>query len=167
MSFTAIVDGPEMSRRFGRVIRLNLSKGTETVCDLGCADCRSAKSARPSRTNWWREDELLSAVHAALTAYRHIECIAISGNGEPTRHPRFAAIVDGLLRIRAARAPGMKLAVVSNGSTLDRVEVRRALSQLDARLMTLDAGDATTLRIVDPFLAGPPSPSVRAPLMHP
>ena len=149
MSFTAIVDGPETSRRFGRVIRLNLSKAPDTVCNFACAYCRSAAPALPSRTNWWREDEVLSAVHAALTAYRGIECIAISGNGEPTLHPGFAVIVDGLLRIRATRAPALKLAVVSNGSTLDRIEVRRALSQLDMRVMKLDAGDATTFRVIN------------------
>ena len=53
------------------------------------------------------------------------------------------------MRIRAGRAPGTKLAIVSNGSTLDRIEVRRALSQLDQRIMKLDAGDATTFRTIN------------------
>ena len=148
MSFHAIVDGPEMSRRFGRVVRLKLSKGANAVCNRAGASCRSAAPVLPTCSEWWREDELLSAVHAALSAYRDIECITISGMREPTLHPRFAAIVDGLRRIRARRAPAMKLAVVSNGSTLDRLEVRRALSQLDKRVIRVDSGDATTFRPV-------------------
>ena len=138
-----------MSRRFGRVIRLNLSKGRETVCNFACAYCRSAAPTLPTRTCWWGVDEVLSAVDAALTTHRDVECLAMSGNGEPTLHPAFARIVDGLLRLRAARAPAMKLAVVSNGTTLDRIEVRNALSRLDMRLMKLDAGDATTFRVIN------------------
>lgn len=138
-----------MSRRFGRVIRVDVAKSSAAVCNFACAYCRSATPALPSRSDWWREDELLDAVDAALAAHPDIECIAISGTGEPTLHPGFAVIVDGLRRVRAARAPGLKLAVVSNGSTLDRIEVRRALSQVDVRLMKLDAGDATTFRLVN------------------
>ena len=149
MSYDAIVKGPELSRRFGHVIRLNLVKSPGISCNFACAYCRSDPAAAPTPTEWWGEEEVLSATHAALTAHRGIECIAVSGSGEPTLHPGFAVIVDGLLRIRATRRPSMKLAIVSNGSTLDRVEVRRALSLLDVRLMKLDAGDATTFRIIN------------------
>jgi wyosine [tRNA(Phe)-imidazoG37] synthetase (radical SAM superfamily) len=149
MSSNAIVNGPEMSRRFGRVIRINLVNAPEAACNFACAYCRSAESTPTSRTTWWREDDVLSAVAAAVQDHPDAECLAISGNGEPTLHPAFAVIVEGLLRIRATHAPAMKLAVVSNGSTLDRIEVRHALSQLDVRLMKLDAGDATTFRVIN------------------
>ena len=149
MCVNPIVKGPELSRRFGRVIRVNLVNAPEAACNFACAYCRSAASTPASNTTWWREDEVLSAVEAALHDHPEVECLAISGNGEPTLHPAFAGIVDGLLRIRATRAPAVKLAVVSNGSTLDRIEVRHALSQLDMRLMKLDAGDATTFRVIN------------------
>jgi wyosine [tRNA(Phe)-imidazoG37] synthetase (radical SAM superfamily) len=125
MAFNSIVNGPEMSRRFGRVLRLNLSEGS----------------------NWWREEELFSAVHAALTVYRRIDCIVISGGTEPTLHPRFATLVEGLCRIRARRARGVKLAIVSNGSTLHREDVRRTLSRLDLREMAVSGWDASVADI--------------------
>ncbi len=146
MAFNAIVGGPHVSRPFGRVIRLNLSTSPETACGFACANDRRTRPAQPRPRNWRREDELLSAVHAALTAFPGLECVLLSGPGEPTLHPRFASIVDGLVRIRARRAPALKLAVVSNASRLDRVEVRLALSRLDLPLMELDAGDASTVR---------------------
>jgi len=121
MAFNAIVNGPETSPRFGRTLRLNVAKGS----------------------SWWREDELFSAVHAALTAYRRIDCIVIYGSSEPTLYPGFASLVDGLCRIRAGRAGGVKLAIVTNGSTLHRDEVRRTLSRFDMRIMMLDRWDAT------------------------
>ena len=121
MAFNAIVSGPEMSPRFGGALRLNVAKGS----------------------TWWREDELFSAVHAALTAYPRIDCIVISGSSEPTLYPGFASLVDGLCRIRARRARGVKLAIVSNGSTLHRDEVRRTLSRFDMKIMMVDPWDAT------------------------
>lgn len=149
MSHTATVNGPELSRRFGRMLRLNLSTGTDPRCNFACAYCRSATPVLPARSSWMAEREVLSAIDSALDTHVDIDCIAISGNGEPTLHPGFAPIVEGLVRIRAGRAPGTKLAIVSNGSTLDRIEVRRALSQLDQRIMKLDAGDATTFRTIN------------------
>jgi hypothetical protein len=85
---------------------------------------------------------VLDAVRAALTAHRHLECIVISSGEEPTFHPGFAAIVDGLVRIRDMRAPTMKLAVVSPGPAVHSQALRPALSRLDMYLTRVDADDA-------------------------
>ena len=51
--------------------------------------------------------------------------------------------------MRARRAPKAKLALLSNGSTLDRLDVVYSLSRFDERCMKLDAGDATTFRLMN------------------
>jgi wyosine [tRNA(Phe)-imidazoG37] synthetase (radical SAM superfamily) len=84
-------------------------------------------------------------VDDALAADPAIDHLTIAGNGEPTLHPAFARIVDGLVGVRDRRAPGVKLAILSNSSTLNRLDVMHGLMQLDERHMKLDAGDATTL----------------------
>src|SRR5262245_646790 len=64
-------------------------------------------------------------------------------------HPAVAPIVDGLFQVRRRRAPNAKLVLLSNGSTLGRVDVRSTLSKFDVRCMKLDAGDATTFRLMN------------------
>ena len=75
--------------------------------------------------------------------------MTVAGNGEPTLHPGFALIAEGLFHVRARRAPGAKLALLSNGSTLGRHDVFYSLSKFDVRSMKLDAGDATTFRLMN------------------
>jgi wyosine [tRNA(Phe)-imidazoG37] synthetase (radical SAM superfamily) len=77
---------------------------------------------------------------------RAVSRVLLAGPGEPTLHPRFEEIVSELLAVRDEVAPGIRVAVVSNSSTLDRASVRRALGQVDERYMQLDAGDDHTLR---------------------
>ncbi len=69
-----------------------------------------------------------------------IDAITLSGNGESTAHPQFPEIVEGLINLRNLYAPGVRTAILSNATMLDRAEVRSAVSQLDDRIMKLDCG---------------------------
>lgn len=142
---TTVVYGPVQSRRLGRSLGVNLAPGAFKACNFNCAYCQYGWTALPSRIAWPEPASVLQAVEAALIADPHVDHITLAGNGEPTLHPGFARIVDGLLDVRARRAPSVRLAVLSNGSTLSRMDVVRALSTVDERHMKLDAGDATTL----------------------
>jgi len=64
----------------------------------------------------------------------------LSGNGEPTLHPEFPDIIDGLLTLRELYFPKTSLGILSNSSTCHKKEIRNALSKLDSRFMKLDAG---------------------------
>lgn len=88
---------------------------------------------------------IINALDAALADDNLVDHITVAGNGEPTLHPAFARIVDGLVRVRDARAPRVKLAILSNGSTLNRLDVRYALPRFDERHMKLDAGNSPSL----------------------
>jgi wyosine [tRNA(Phe)-imidazoG37] synthetase (radical SAM superfamily) len=85
----------------------------------------------------------------ALTLDANVDHVIVAGNGEPTLHPAFAPIAEGLFHVRARRAPAAKLALLSNGSTLNRLDVVYSLSKFDVRSMKLDAGDATTFRLMN------------------
>ena len=87
--------------------------------------------------------DIIDAVDQALATNPDVDHITVAGNGEPTMHPAFAPIAEGLFHVRARRAPGAKLALLSNGSTLNRLDVVYSLAKFDVRSMKLDAGDAT------------------------
>ena len=139
------VYGPILSRRLGRSLGVNLAPGRTKVCNFNCAYCQYGPT-RPSGTVPWPDpDAIVGAVDAALAQGIRVDHITVAGNGEPTLHPAFARIVDGLVAVRDRRLPGVKLAILSNGATLNRLDVVHGLMRFDERYMKLDAGDATTL----------------------
>lgn len=142
---TTVVYGPVQSRRLGRSLGVNLAPGAFKACNFNCAYCQYGWTALPSRIAWPEPSTIVGAVEASLIANPNVDHVTLAGNGEPTLHPGFARIVDGLLQVRERRAPHARLAVLSNGSTLHRLDIVHALSTLDERHMKLDAGDATTL----------------------
>jgi wyosine [tRNA(Phe)-imidazoG37] synthetase (radical SAM superfamily) len=143
-----LVSGPAMSHRFGRSLRVDIVGGQSAVCSFSCAYCRSKEREMQPPGGWVDPAALVDGVRAALQRDPVLDHIVIAGNGEPTRHPAFEPIVDGILKVRQQLAPAARLAVVSNGSELYRFEVREALARADVRLMKLDAGDATTFRVI-------------------
>ena len=146
---TEIVYGPVHSRRLGRSLRVNLAPAGCKACNFNCAYCQYGWTKFPVPRDWPRPSDVIEAVDEALTRSPDVDHITVAGNGEPTLHPGFAPIAEGLFRIRARRAPDVKLALLSNGSTLDRLDVRYSLARFDERSMKLDAGDATTFRLMN------------------
>lgn len=144
-----IVYGPVASRRLGRTIGVNLAPAGRKACNFECAYCRYAWTAPPARRDWPDPSQIVGAVERALETCGEIDAITVSGNGEPTLHPAFAPIADGLFQARQRLAPKAKLTLLSNGSTLDRLEVLNSLGRFDSRCMKLDAGDATTFRLMN------------------
>jgi wyosine [tRNA(Phe)-imidazoG37] synthetase (radical SAM superfamily) len=141
----APVYGPVQSRRLGRSLGVNVAPAGVKVCNFNCVYCQYGWTERPHVSQWPDPSIITAAVDEALVADTAIDRITVAGNGEPTLHPAFARIVDGLFAVRARRAPQAKLAILSNASTLSRLDVRYSLARFDERHMKLDAGDATTL----------------------
>ena len=146
---TGIVYGPVASRRLGRTLGINLAPAGRKACNFECAYCRHAWTVPPARDDWPDPAHVIGAVERALETCGPIDAITVAGNGEPTLHPAFAPIADGLFQARQRLAPKAKLTLLSNGSTLNRLEVLNALGRFDARTMKFDAGDATTFRLMN------------------
>ena len=147
-----IIYGPVHSRRLGRSLGVNILPQNVKLCTFDCLYCQygwtgvhgtgiSEGIKLPSRA------EVLAAVGNALQlidpppAY-----ITFSGNGEPTLHPEFPAIVDGLIELRDRYSCDSKAAILSNSTTVGDVRVRQALSKLDVRIMKLDCGTEELMR---------------------
>ena len=139
---TGIVYGPIESRRFGRSLGVNLLPTGKKLCNFDCTYCQYG-AAIPL------EDSFLPSckeIEEALEEFSsdpggHLDWIMISGNGEPTLHPDFPAIVDELKKWRDHRSVGVPIGVLSNSSTCHRPVIQDTLAKLDGRFMKLDAGN--------------------------
>ena len=93
-------------------------------------------------------DETLRKMTAAGTPP---DVITFAGNGEPTLHPDFEAIIDDTIALRDRLAPTAKVSVLTNATRLDDESVCRALLRVDNPILKLDAAfDATVRRMNRP-----------------
>ena len=144
-----IVYGPVDSRRLGRSLGVNLAPFGRKTCNFNCAYCQYGWTDFPQKGDFPKAADVIDAVDEALYRNPNVDTITVAGNGEPTLHPAFAPIAEGLSHVRARRAPKAKLALLSNGSTLNRLDVVYSLPRFDTRCMKLDAGDATMFRLMN------------------
>ena len=142
-----IVYGPLRSRRYGVNLGVNLQPPGEKRCEWNCVYCQlgtTAPLAFLDRAGYPAPE----AVHDALVARAGtpgIETLVVCGNGEPTLHPEFPAVVDALRAARDAAFPGVPLVCLTNGSALWRPDVVAALRRLDEVAVKLDAGSCALL----------------------
>lgn len=146
---SGIVYGPIASRRLGRSLGVNLAPAGRKTCNYNCAYCQYGWTEFPASAAFPRPAEVIDAVDEALARNPDVDSITVAGNGEPTLHPGFAPIAEGLFHVRARRAPHARLTLLSNASTLGRLDIVYCLSRFDERCMKLDAGDATTFRLMN------------------
>ncbi len=172
-----IIYGPVSSRRLGRSLGINVLGSGRKVCTFDCVYCQlrqprayevdyAADEACRRRCDRCRFVQptlpvdggphllpsvraVLAAVATAVRAATPLDSLTLSGNGEPTIHPEFAELVEGLGTLRDAQCPGTAITVLSNSSTLWRPSIRRALARVDVRVMKLDVGDATAFRLTN------------------
>jgi wyosine [tRNA(Phe)-imidazoG37] synthetase (radical SAM superfamily) len=135
-----VVYGPVASRRLGRSLGVDLSPPGCRVCSFDCTYCEYAHLARSGRTLRWPTPKCVGdALASALADAGPLDSITVSGHGEPTLHPRFAAVVEALLGVARAARPGVPVRILTNGSGAERADVRAALQRLDERILKLDA----------------------------
>jgi wyosine [tRNA(Phe)-imidazoG37] synthetase (radical SAM superfamily) len=150
-----IIYGPIASRRLGPSLGINLSSTTANVCSFDCVYCQYGPTTRHLATAAGCEDILPSrndvakALAAALEGIDPPQYLTFSGNGEPTLHPEFPAIVEAVRDVRDRLCPEAKVAVLSNSSTAGVERTRDALARVDLPIMKLDAGSAATFGAVN------------------
>jgi wyosine [tRNA(Phe)-imidazoG37] synthetase (radical SAM superfamily) len=157
---TNILYGPVNSRRLGRSLGINLSPGSCKLCSFNCAYCHYGKTERlvaderPFKKDLPAYPEVIEAVQDALRSRMDLDAITFSGNGEPTLHPDFPALVEGVIYLRNRYRPRLKIALLSNSTGLGREDVRRSVMKLDVPVFKLDAGTERTFRKINRPAAG-------------
>ena len=147
---SGIIYGPLRSRRLGMSLGINLLPEDYKLCSFNCVYCQYGWTAEPTADvthalkDLPRPDQVSDALEKALKAIvkkrQKLDAVTFSGNGEPTMHPDFPEIVERAIGLRDKYLPHIKLAALSNSSTVTRPEIRSALDRLDLRIMKLDAG---------------------------
>ncbi len=148
-----ILYGPIRTRRYGLSLGVNLLPPNAKVCAFDCIYCQCGWTVEKDPAAWARMrhpsvSEVGAALEETLPALaregKTPDSITLSGNGEPTLHPDFAAAIDAILAARGRFAPSARVVALSNGAGLARPGVREAMRRLDIRAMKLDAGDERT-----------------------
>ncbi len=148
------VFGPIRSRRLGASLGINLLPRKGKICNFDCIYCECGLNKDG------KEDSVLPTAMQVRRALEdklaelmleggHIDSITFSGDGEPTLHPEFAAIVDDVALLRDAYFPDAKVSVLTNATRLGDEKVVSALKKVDNPILKLDAATSEDVALIN------------------
>lgn len=152
--FHDTIFGPIHSRRLGTSLGVNLTPDDGKICSFDCLYCEAGFNAQGAGTTGFTPraevarllDRKLQAMHASG---KPLDVITFSGNGEPTLHPDFPAIVDDTLTLRSRYYPEAKVSVLTNSTRIFDPAVAAALKKVDNNILKLDSALDDTIRVLD------------------
>lgn len=146
--------GPVNSRRLGVSLGINLMPDDGKVCSFDCLYCECGfntdfrpKHKRPTRQEV--KDALTEVLKKRHENQEPLDDITFAGNGEPTGHPDFKAIVEDTIQVRNQYFPEAKLSVLSNSTYIYKEEIREALMLVDNNILKLDTVDMDYIKKLD------------------
>jgi len=155
--FDKTVFGPVMSRRLGVSLGMNLLPNNRKICSFDCIYCECGLNGElgdkesPMPTKEQVKQALEQKLKDMLCENLKPDVITFAGNGEPTLHPEFSAVIDDTIALRNKYCPEARIAVLSNASRLHKKEVYEALLKVDDNIQKLDSGlKETILRLDQP-----------------
>ncbi len=151
--FDEIVFGPVKSRRLGVSLGINLLPTNKKICNFNCiyCECGWTQSSELSGNSLPSRENVYIALEQKLSELKQInlipDVITYAGNGEPTLHPEFPAIIDDSITLRDRYIPFAKIAVLSNATTISNPLVKAALLKTDMNILKLDSAFDATIKI--------------------
>lgn len=142
-----IAFGPVPSRRLGRSLGINHIP--PKVCTYSCIYCQVGRTNRllNRRSGFQDPGEVVAAVKAKVEAAREanewIDYLTFVPDGEPTLDRTLGRMIRDLQPV------GIPIAVVTNGSLLEREDVRSDLAGADFISLKVDAVDETMWRRIN------------------
>jgi wyosine [tRNA(Phe)-imidazoG37] synthetase (radical SAM superfamily) len=130
--------GPVKSRRLG--LSLGVSLAPYKICDFDCIYCQlgSTKSKIRERKEYVKIEDILNELRSWLQSNlqesSNLNYITFSGLGEPTLNIKISELIADIKKITA-----IPVAVITNASLFSDVLVRKALSDADLVVPSLDA----------------------------
>lgn len=149
-----IIFGPIRSRRLGLSLGVNLLPIESKLCSFDCIYCECGwNDEHPGKRRFNSRDDVREML--AQTLERMVadgtppDVITFAGNGEPTLHPDFEAIIDDTIAMRDKYCPSAKVSVLSNATQIHREDVRRALLRVDNNILKLDSAFDATVQLMN------------------
>ncbi len=158
--FDEIVFGPVISRRLGISLGINLLPFDRKVCTFNCiyCECGWTKSYDIKEIKFPSSAEVKSETEKRLAELRSegsdIDTITFAGNGEPTIHPEFHAVIEDTISLRNKYFPDASITVLSNSTMLKDKNVFDALQKVDNNFLKLDAGTEQLFQLINNPVTG-------------
>ena len=153
MLFNQIAYGTIHSRRLGTSLGMEIMPLEHKLCTFNCVYCECGWNEKVQHPVLPTRQEVHNALEAKLQEIKAnnepLDVITFSGNGEPTLHPEFKAIIADTCALRDRYCPEVKVSVLSNSTQLGRADVVEALRMCDKRILKLDAATDTMMRRID------------------
>lgn len=152
--FHETIFGPIHSRRLGTSLGVNLTPDDGKICSFDCLYCEAGFNAQgPGTTGFAPRGEVARLLEEKLRKMhsdgQRLDVITFSGNGEPTLHPEFGAIVDDTIAARDRFFPEAKVSVLTNSTRIGDPAVAEALKKVDNNILKLDSARDGTIRLLD------------------
>lgn len=153
--FDDLVFGPIHSRRLGKSLGINLLPTYSKHCTFNCiyCECGWTKSRSALKIELPSREDVINALEIRLRELigtaQEPDSLTFAGNGEPTMHPDFSAIVEDVIRLRDSYIPGAKISVLSNGSMVHHYEIAEALMRVDNNILKLDGGNEAVIKAIN------------------
>ncbi|MFI4912520.1 MAG: radical SAM protein [Sedimentisphaeraceae bacterium JB056] len=116
------------------------------TCSQNCIYCQLCTDAPPvsERGSYAPIDEVLEELKRKLQEHPAIDCITVSGSGEPTLHSKIGKLLKGIKDLTDTM-----VVVITNSTMLWQKEVRDDLSAADVVMPSLDACDQETFEKIN------------------
>lgn len=152
--YNDIIFGPIRSRRLGISLGVNLLPIESKLCSFDCIYCECGwNDDHPGKRRFNAREDVYAMLDATLGKMvkegTPPDVITFAGNGEPTMHPDFEAIIEDTISLRDKHCPAAKVSVLSNATQIHREDVRRALKRVDNNILKLDSAFDTTVQLMN------------------
>ena len=124
------------------------------ICSFDCLYCEAGYNAQGAgESGLPDEKKVVAELEGKLKEMKekgeNLDVITFSGNGEPTLHPGFPEIVDGVLALRDQYFPNAKVSVLTNSTRIFSPKYVEALRKVDNNILKLDSAIEKTMRLID------------------
>ena len=144
---TMIIFGPIPSRRLGRSLGIN--NIPPKICSYSCVYCQVGKTSKMKikPQTFYFPSQIFNEVREKIEKSREknepIDYLTFVPDGEPTLDINLGQ------EIKLMKSLGVKIAVISNASLIDRKEIRDNLSEADLVSLKVDSVEESTWRSVN------------------
>jgi wyosine [tRNA(Phe)-imidazoG37] synthetase (radical SAM superfamily) len=151
--FDQIIFGPLKSRRLGLSLGVNLLPVDAKICSFDCIYCECGFNTTVKDTRLPNRQEVFECLEIKLREMKEKnelpDVITFAGNGEPTLHPEFEAIIDDTILLRNRYCPEAKVSVLSNSTRIHKPNIFRSLLKVDNNILKFDTASDKTLNQLD------------------